>query len=335
LFSHYPAPAEQKAKWVFAGIIVFSFVTTLVSFWQITYWDLGRSLPIPALLRDLKPDANSEQGREIFGLFIGDTITHTWAAMLAMQVLTVFVFATNQRHQFLRWAGWGYAGILTAIIFRTSVRNSMVGVLVSVVIYLFMRGWRNRLALNRVFKPLVIILAGVIGLLLISAIETDSYAIVRLQQALPQFGGGQITISRASNILGRLESWEAAGRIYATHPILGAGWGSFEALAVDFGADKARPHAHNSFVQTAADFGTVGLLLLAWLMWRISRYLYVTAGRVRQNKWWRMSWELTICMFIFFLFTAFFAHPFGSPRELGIRMVLLGVLVSFSSETRP
>jgi len=81
----------------------------------------------------------------------------------------------------------------------------------------------------------------------------------------------------------RLVMWEGALRIFADNPVIGAGTGGYasemQKYRRDSGTDDIK-HPHNSYLYMAASYGTLGLLLLLWLLWALLR------------KGWRQREEL-------------------------------------------
>ena len=130
---NHPASSRSKVRVIIGVVLGFCVITTLVSLLQIGYWDGWLPFSLPPLLTEKAPGANMQPGREIFGLFVGDTSGHTWSGMLALQALLVFLYARHSRNPVRRWAGWGYFGLLVLILLRTAVRNSFLGLFVAIV----------------------------------------------------------------------------------------------------------------------------------------------------------------------------------------------------------
>jgi putative inorganic carbon (HCO3(-)) transporter len=76
----------------------------------------------------------------------------------------------------------------------------------------------------------------------------------------------------------RFDLWRAAATIFAEHPILGGGPGTWVQLKVTANPpgvpNLILPHAHDMYVQAAAEVGIVGLLALAWLAIAVIRRLW-------------------------------------------------------------
>lgn len=81
---------------------------------------------------------------------------------------------------------------------------------------------------------------------------------------------------------GRFPIWQTALAMFYDRPLLGHGWGTFEALAPGY-----RPvptglfysHAHNEYLEVAAEAGAVGLGIVLWLIFLFGRRLARTLAR--------------------------------------------------------
>ena len=93
--------------------------------------------------------------------------------------------------------------------------------------------------------------------------------------------GGPQRLTETSSSRGRY--WRNAGHIYAAHPAVGAGAGTFGVARLRYRTDVlVARHAHGFFAQTMADLGTVGLVVVllfaaAWL----AALFKTTGGRLR------------------------------------------------------
>ena len=63
--------------------------------------------------------------------------------------------------------------------------------------------------------------------------------------------------------------WQAGGNMYLSDPLLGVGIGNYNARYTDFNApywEVSRGHAHNYYIQAAAETGTIGLVAYLLLL---------------------------------------------------------------------
>ena len=319
--------ATDKTRTVFYTVIAFSFVTTLVSLLQIAHWAGRLPFNLPAVLVTFKEGANQEPGREIFALFVGNSGTHVWSAMLAFQAICVWIATTTTtRSIFWRVAGYGYFVVLGLILVRTSVRNSILGLVVAVVFLSLLRAFKSRYVSTRLIIPALIVGGALLGVMALVTFAPEQYFVQRLVQTIPRLTGQEIVIDRASNIFGRLEYAQVGVAIFQRYPLLGGGFYSYRTYYLGMTRDTTISHAHNSYVQTMAELGLVGLLALAWLAWRIFSFLAVAGnGILQQAVWERRAWYLATSVAVFMAFTAGFANPFWEPTEVGFFMIALAL----------
>lgn len=320
----------DKARTVFFTVIIFSFLTTVVSLLQIAYWSGKLPFSLPAILVQFRENANQEPGREIFALFVGNSGTHVWSAMLAFQALTVWVAATTTKKRFRQLMGLAYFLLLSLILVRTSVRNSALGLVVAVIFLSLIRALRSRYIANRLAIPIIVLLALGGGIVLLVTFGTEQYFVQRLVQAIPRLTGEGIVINRASNIYGRLGYIAAGLTIFNRYPLFGGGFYGYRTYYVDLTRDTTISHAHNSYVQVLAELGFIGALALGWLLWRGFGLLVVSGRDIAYRRIWeRRAWYLAVSSSFFMLFTAFFANPIWEPSEVAFLMILIALVNRF------
>ncbi len=327
-----PAGAQEKARWVIRVVVTFSFLTTGVALLQIGYREGWLSIPLPASLTELKPGANRQQGREIFALFIGDNGTHVWSSMLAIQVLTVFYIARIRHHVMNRVLWYSYFTLLTAILIRTSVRSSILGLAVSVVTVELLQSQQSKDFFNRFSKPLVIVCVCLLLLGSVIFVPSESYFVERIRQTIPEIRGERVVFNRLSHIHGRFEYASTALELFGRSPVIGNGFWSFGVLSEQY-AGEAIVHAHNSYMQTLAELGLVGTMTLAWLLWCLFRYARNIWHMEIENINLSIVRKLWVANLVFVLFTALFANPFWEPKQAGFLAMMLGVLMTHSRES--
>lgn len=327
----HPASAQTKLKTVVSSTVLFSFLTTAVALLQMGYWDGWLPFGLPEVLVTFKEGANTEQGRELFALYLGDTGSHTWSAALAMQALLVWLLGRHTKSLWHKSGAWLYFALLVFILVRVSVRNSIFGLFIAIICLELFRQKRTRDLALRLLRPILIlfVVVAVIGSLIYLA--PDSYFIVRIRQAIPTFEQGQLVISGGSSIFGRIDYWITGLKIFADAPLLGGGFYSYRALS---GFYRLEPvvHAHNSYVQTLAELGLVGAFALICLITSIGYYLVRTRHYFSSDLPGKLCWEMVTGSFIFIAFAGLFGNPFWSPNPIAFRMILLGVLASFVRE---
>ena len=321
----HPAPAGRKLQGVVGTVLGFSLVTTAVSLLQMGHWDGWLPISLPSMLTTFREGANTQPGRELFALYLGDTGSHTWSGSLAMQALLVWVLTSYTRRPGRKLFIWAYFTLLMYILVRVSVRNSILGLFASIATLVVLRAstkhWFNKML--RIVSLICLTVVLFYGLLYVIP---DTYFVQRIRQVVPRVETGKVIIDRGSNVYGRFDYWVAALRMFAGSPIFGRGYYSYRALSEQF---LTRPivHAHNAYLQTLAETGLIGAAVLGWVSLSLVRYL----RRVRRSCGLRSSakllWELTVGSFVFLAFTSMFGNTLWSPNHVAFRMIILGILV--------
>jgi O-antigen ligase len=171
-----------------------------------------------------------------------------------------------------------------------------------------------------------------VGLMVaVAYLQLDNYFVRRALAVVPRLVDGKLVVDRASSVYGRLDYYALALRLFSQRPMIGHGFYSYQALSTLF-LSKFVPHAHNSYLQTLAELGTIGALALSWLILNIGHYLAYTRRLFKRHEPERLWWEFVTGSFIFLVLSAFFANPFNAPNHIGSRMISLGVLASLAKE---
>jgi O-antigen ligase len=173
------------------------------------------------------------------------------------------------------------AGILCVMLFGvlllTRSRSSVIGCGASLVLLFVLRsqGARVRPAL---IGPLLLLVSAVLVFLLVPGARD------RVFQIFDPVTGS--TLAR------RWFFWEAGARAFLASPIWGHGAGSFEPVMIRFRSpdywiarsEDVVPHAHNEIIETAAELGLAGLVLLGWFLWTLLRS---GLGQAKNTEGWR------------------------------------------------
>ncbi len=139
---------------------------------------------------------------------------------------------------------------------------------------------------GRKFIPLAII-GGLILFLLVAAVQTGVLPVatfgrlVAVDQFTPFDVRGVVVTDENFSTVERMAMWQAGGNMFLSDPWLGVGIGNFNTRYFEFSTPRwpdSRGHAHNYYIQAAAETGLIGLvaylaLLLTALRqaWRVVR----------------------------------------------------------------
>ena len=160
----------------------------------------------------------------------------------------------------LRWPGPLLGPVMLPLlllgILATASRGAMVGCVAGLVL-------SGSLRLRRISRPRLAAL--VVGLVFLGMAGTwyvrqDPLVLRRLQSTAEGSG---------PNIENRLELWHAGREAFATHPVLGVGYGQLRNY-VELATGNNKP-VHQTFISMGAELGAVGLLVFLWLLFTVVR----------------------------------------------------------------
>jgi len=142
---------------------------------------------------------------------------------------------------------------------------------------------------------------------------------------------------------GRLYLWRVSWPLFAEHPLLGSGWGSFQLQFLDLQARFIVEHPalarywsnvgqlHNDPMQLWLEAGAVGLVAFGWVLWRYGREI---AGGVRaadsrtQRLWLSASAGGVTAVLV----DSVFNFQFSVPPTLILLFTLLAFPAALSSD---
>lgn len=136
---------------------------------------------------------------------------------------------------------------------------------------------------------------------------------------------------------GRWIIWKISAGIVADHPIMGAGGGqSFQAMysrrwhALDetehfFPSEPTMPHAHNSFLAIAAEYGVPALALFMLFLFTILRGLY----RLRLGD--REAWSMGAAVFVAWMTAGQFNDLAGQSETAFVFYAVFGLCLAWAT----
>jgi O-antigen ligase len=188
--------------------------------------------------------------------------------------LALALFGRDPR---MRWVAGGSSVILLFALYLANSRGALLG-LVAAVIVIAVIGWRleRRAAIAAAIGAPIVAIAWVTHLIPLSLQE----------KLLAQFRVNDVSLNAQLNdanfsTIERLAHWVAGLRMFQAHPLLGVGAGNYGAAYQQYkvpGWDESLTHAHNYYINVAAETGGLGLLAFLAVMgaalylgWRATR----------------------------------------------------------------
>ncbi len=182
---------------------------------------------------------------------------------------------------------WFILMILLFAIFLTKSINAALGLLAGMMFYFYLRK-------DLPFKKYYLIVLPI----LISAAIIFLRQITIKEHLLPLFSG-----------IRRLEYWQETFKIIIRYPILGVGPGNFN-LALS-------RYAHNAYLQICAEFGTLGILAISYLVFSIFRIK-------KENKSFYIP---LVTASMLFLLSNFPGFSFFLPEVALIWWIIIGLAI--------
>ena len=170
-----------------------------------------------------------------------------WAQALVLVFPLALWMMRRGPTRLTRYGGGAAAALIATGVALTQSRGGAMALLLGVGIWLWFQGGRYRLAIA--ILPLAVIVA---------VLLTGSTARFEKLKSLSD-------PAQTTEFSGRLSENIAAFQMWRDHPVLGVGANEFptnyRAYAAQIGLDARRDrNAHNSYLQAAAEMGTLGLL---------------------------------------------------------------------------
>ncbi len=160
----------------------------------------------------------------------------------------------------LRWPGPLLGPVMLPLlllgILATASRGAMVGCVAGLVL-------SGSLRLRRISRPrLAALVVGLVFLGMAGTWYVRQDPLVRRRLQSTAEGSGP-------NIENRLELWHAGREAFATHPVLGVGYGQLRNY-VELATGNNKP-VHQTFISMGAELGVVGLVVFLWLLFTVVR----------------------------------------------------------------
>jgi O-antigen ligase len=177
----------------------------------------------------------------------------------------------------MRWVAGGASALMLFALYLSGSRGALLG-LVAALVVLAAVGWR-------IERPTIIAL--LVGAPLVAIAWLAHLVPIRIEEKLlAQFRVNDVSLTAQLNdanysTIERLAHWVAGLRMFRAHPLLGVGAGNYDAAYQRYkvpGWDESLTHAHNYYINAAAETGALGLLaflaligVALWVAWRATR----------------------------------------------------------------
>lgn len=238
----------------FLSVIAFGYIVQVAVEW-VNWWGLVGRLVVPPL----RPS--------FAGLFLGSPNLIATALLLLAPLVVAIAWTRYRRHSIAIAIAIASAVAILLAASRGAWLGCGVGFIVAVALAATRRGAR--------LSPSTIVAAiRSRPIVLLPILALGAIALLFAPSLVQRFAQGGTTI--------RIDLWRSALTIFGEHPILGAGPGTWVQLKVAANPEGIQnvifPHAHDMYVQAAAELGIVGLGAGIILVLAVSRRLW-TAWR--------------------------------------------------------
>ncbi|HEU4782095.1 MAG TPA: O-antigen ligase family protein [Ktedonobacterales bacterium] len=191
----------------------------------------------------------------VFGTFAQP---NPYGGFLNFGLLLALALALFGRDFRERWLATGAGVLLLGAQALAGSRGALLGLLVALVVMVTIGARRERLAAIIAAVSIPLIAIGWLTNLIPERIQQAVLEQLRVSDAL----NGTLTSTNFSTVE-RLSHWVAGLRMFTAHPILGVGAGNYDAAYGDFALPNwpdALGHAHNYYINAAAETGILGLI---------------------------------------------------------------------------
>ncbi|HEX5546825.1 MAG TPA: O-antigen ligase family protein [Ktedonobacterales bacterium] len=197
----------------------------------------------------------SGENLRVFGTFAQPNPYGGFINFGLLLALTLAIFGRDFRE---RWLAAGAGVLLLGAQALAGSRGALLGLLVALIMMVTI-GWRReRLATIVAAVSIPLVAIGWLTNVVPARVQQTVLAQLRVSDAL----NGTVTSANFSTVE-RLAHWIAGLRMFAAHPILGVGAGNYDATYAMYALPDwpdALGHAHNYYINAAAETGILGLV---------------------------------------------------------------------------
>ncbi len=204
-----------------------------------------------------------------------------YAGYLNMVIPLAAVMALKAEQRWERMLYWGSTALMVFALLASQSRGAFLAAVVAAAVLCW--------CLFRAARPLLgLAFLGAVTFLLAEAfgvISSSSISSVMTSVGLGNVAFGNVTDANFSAVE-RAAHWLAGVRMFAAHPILGVGIGNYAAVYPAFhprGWYASLQHAHNYYINIAAEAGIIGLTSYTLLVGSALWYSYAIVRRARDT----------------------------------------------------
>jgi O-antigen ligase len=214
-------------------------------------------------------------------------------------------------------------------------RGAWLGVAFAAVVLLVLWSHRTRMLL----APLAA--AAVLVLLLAASGLVSASSLDRLSQTVEYFGVFDVRNVELTDdnwaVVERMAHWQAGWSMFYDHPWLGVGAGNYPEAYPDYFLESwvdPLGHAHNYYLNTAAELGVVGLSALLAFLWLVFRtvlrtYRAAVRSQAPDSDFWRAVLAGILGGLVVFcthnMFDNLFVHSVNVQIGLFVGIILVAV----------
>jgi O-antigen ligase len=263
-------PVASQLEWLrWVGIIALAFTAAEVFMTAkqlrrlcVTLALAGLAVALFAIVQYLTSNGKiywlveATQGGWIFGPYVN---RNHFAGLMELWLPLALGLALMPENPFLRRWLWCLVAVVMAVaVFLSGSRGGVLAIGLEVLLIAFaaaaLRGRRAAVGLG-----IAVALA-----VTVAAVLSRGDIVARYQQtlSLPQ-------VQQEEAAAYRIQAWKGTLGIFMRYPVIGAGLDTFATHFPgirSFSTDKIWTHAHNDFLQFAAELGLIGVALAGWIL---------------------------------------------------------------------
>ncbi len=231
----------------------------------------------------------------------------------------------------LQWARWSLTGlavlsltIMLAALLMSWSRGAWLGVGAALVVTVVVQS-RRAFALSVIAAFLLTFIILLSSINIIPGVIAERFSGIGDYFGVFDVRGVKVDDANYA-IVERMAHWQSALEMYAAHPVLGVGIGNYATVYPAYALPRwSDPlgHAHNYYLNVAAETGTIGLLayLLLWgaAAWQGWRAVRVTHGWSRSVAAGLLG--MIVALSVHNAFDNLFVHGMAAQVGIGLGMV--------------